>query len=163
MYSVKPIKPCQWQLLKSLRIAALKDCPECILGDYAEESMRGESEWIEFATQNRCFMLLDGDKPIGFMAITNGREELHVDCWLFSCWIDPSYRGQGLLHLLMQRFDQESYANGWKVQGLGVLPNNLIATRAFEQMGFKQSGDLKPSLKYPGHLFQLMLRILPSK
>jgi len=76
----------------------------------------GEKEWLKVLERDRWFALMDDSRAIGLMAISDRDSDRGTNCWLFSCWIDPSYRRQGLLHLLMDRFDDECRTNGWKVQ-----------------------------------------------
>ncbi len=162
MFIVERINSQQWQRLKDLRLAALNESPDWFAGDFEVESLRSQEEWLEVLNQDYWFALLEDEKAIGLMAISDREAGRGTDCWLFSCWVDPSYRRQGLLHLLMDRFDQECRSQGWQVQGLGVWPNNLVAIEAYERIGFEKSGEPKPSRMKPGQFYQLMRRTLPD-
>ena len=162
MYSVKRIESDDWQVLKELRLAALQESPQWFSGDFAQESAQEKIQWIEVLNRDMWFALRDEEMPIGLMAISDRESDRGTDCWLFSCWIAPPYRRQGLLHLLMNRFDDECRIHGWKVQGLGVWPNNAIAIDAYERMGFEKSGEPRPSRSRPSQLYQMMRRTLPQ-
>ena len=162
-FSVTKLDTSKWHILRELRFAALEDSPEWFAGDLEEESARGEKEWLKVLERDRWFALMDDSRAIGLMAISDRDSDRGTDCWLFSCWIDPSCRRQGLLHLLMDRFDDECRTNGWKVQGLGVWPNNLIAIEAYQQLGFEKVGEPKPSRIRPGQFYQMMQRTLPAE
>jgi RimJ/RimL family protein N-acetyltransferase len=162
MFSVELITDNQFARLRELRLAALRESPDWFAGDFAAESARSDEEWLEVLRRDYWFALLEDEKPVGLMAISDREAGRGTDCWLFSCWINPAYRGQGLLHLLMKRFDDECQLHGWRVQGLGVWPENVVAIKAYERIGFEQSGEPKPSRIKPGQFYQLMRRTLPN-
>jgi ribosomal protein S18 acetylase RimI-like enzyme len=161
MFRIDSIEARSWTVLRDLRLAALKESPEWFAGNYAEESKKDQQAWVELVEHDSWFALYDNESPIGVMAISSRDTGRGTDCWLYSCWISPEYRGQGLLRLMIEKLDEQSRAHGWKVQGLGVWPHNLIAIEAYQQMGFEKSGEPKPSRYRAGQLYQLMRRDFP--
>ena len=146
-----------WERLRDLRLRVLQDSPEWFAAIHAIESQRIETEWREEAKKSHWRVITNGE-DIGLMAVSAAEPIRECDCWLSSCWIDPKYRGQGLMKMIIDELDAICESEGWVTQGLGVWPHNLRAIKSYEKYGFEKVGEPKQSRSRPDQLFQPMFR-----
>jgi GNAT superfamily N-acetyltransferase len=99
---------------------------------------------------------------IGLLGVAVAEPIRECDCWLFSCWIEPEFRGLGIMKLMIDELDVICLEENWTLQGLGVWPHNIRAIKSYEKYGFEKTGEPKASRSRPGQLFQPMLRHRPD-
>ena len=152
----------QWERLRDIRLLALKESPEWFAAIYENESRRPDSVWQSEAVTAHWRVITENGKDIGLMAVAAAEAIRECDCWLFSCWIDPSFRGHGIMKMMIDELDVICEDQGWVIQGLGVWPHNIRAIKSYEKYGFEKSGEPKPSRSRPDQLFQPMFRRRPN-
>ncbi len=159
---VEAITPEQWERLRELRLRALHESPEWFAARVEVEELKREVEWQDLcrAESWRAFVLDGSD--IALMGVSVAEPIRGCDCWLFSCWVEPKFRGTGIIDLMIKELDLICLENGWKKQGLGVWPENIRAIRAYERLGFRKAGEPRKSRSRPDQLYQPMFRHLPS-
>jgi RimJ/RimL family protein N-acetyltransferase len=95
---------------------------------------------------------------IAVLSVENLEGDFGATCWIGGCWVNPEYRGRGVMKALISYLDEHAEERGWKVQGLGVFSDNDEAIAAYEKLGFIRRGELQPSTRRPDRLFQRMIR-----
>jgi RimJ/RimL family protein N-acetyltransferase len=150
--------PEEWERLRRLRIASLSESPDAFGGNLETEEMLSEEEWREkFQKLNHLIALIDGI-DIAVLSVENLDGDFGATCWIGGCWVNPEYRGRGVMKALISYLDEHAEERGWKVQGLGVFSDNDEAIAAYEKLGFIRKGELQPSTRRPDRLFQRMIR-----
>ena len=150
--------PDLWQRVSALRLSALAESPRWFGGDFESESQFTEKQWRELITQDTWCIFSIAGNDVGIMAVAVAEPHRNTDCWLHSCWVDPQYRGKGIVREMINQLDEICRSKGWTRQGLGVWPENERAISAYERNGFVKDGPLQQSRRRPDQKFQQMLR-----
>jgi len=144
--------------LRALRLAALKDTPDAFGAKYEDEVEKPILDW-----QNRlknthwCFAVADG-VDVGLLAVDRAQKDRNSDCWLSSWWIHQDHRGSGIPKLMLNWLEQLCIEKKWEKIGLGVWPDNLRAISAYKKLGFTEAEKLLPSRSIPGLMYLAMYR-----
>jgi len=155
---VEELIPDNWERLRRLRIASLIESPDAFGGNLESEELLTESEWrAKFDTLTHLVASIAG-VDVGVLSVENLEGDFGASCWIGGCWVDPKYRGQGVMRDLIDYLDQHAAERGWSIQGLGVFADNDEAIASYERLGFVRMGELQPSTRRPGRFFQRMIR-----
>ena len=144
--------------LRALRLAALKDTPDAFGAKYEDEVEKPILDW-----QNRlknthwCFVVADG-VDVGLLAVDRAEKDRNSDCWLSSWWIHQDHRGSSIPKLMLNWLEQLCVEKKWEKIGLGVWPDNLRAISAYKKLGFTEAEKLLPSRSIPGLMYLAMYR-----
>jgi ribosomal protein S18 acetylase RimI-like enzyme len=147
-----------FERLRALRLAALKDTPDAFGAKYEDEVNKPISEWQgRLKNTNWCFVVADG-VDIGLLAVDRAEKDRNSDCWLSSWWIRDEFRGSGIPKLMLNWLEQLCIEKNWEKIGLGVWPDNLRAISAYKKLGFTEAEKLLPSRSIPGLMYLAMYR-----
>lgn len=151
-----------WQRLSLIRIRALVESGQWFSGDLAKEQARGEADWRRVLSQAFWLVFTESSRDVALMSVERAEPIRGTDCWMASCWVEPDLRGRGITRRMIEELDRICRREGWRTQGLGVWPNNDVAIRAYQRVGFEKVGEPVPSRSKPGQLYQMMQRTLPA-
>ena len=144
--------------LRALRLAALKDTPDAFGAKYEDEAEKPISDWQNrLKNTNWCFVVADG-VDIGLLAVDRAEKDRNSDCWLSSWWIHQDHRGSGIPKLMLNWLEQLCIEKKWEKIGLGVWPDNLRAISAYKKLGFTEAEKLLPSRSIPGLMYLAMYK-----
>ena len=144
--------------LRALRLAALKDTPDAFGAKYEDEAEKPISDWQNrLKNTNWCFVVADG-VDVGLLAVDRAEKDRNSDCWLSSWWIRDEFRGSGIPKLMLNWLEQLCIEKKWEKIGLGVWPDNLRAISAYKKLGFTEAEKLLPSRSIPGLMYLAMYR-----
>lgn len=147
-----------FERLRALRLAALKDAPAAFGAKYEDEIKKPESEWSDrLVNTHWCFAVVDG-VDVGLLAVDRAEKDRNSDCWLSSWWLSEGLRGSGITKLMLNWVEQLCIENNWQKIGLGVWPENLRARAAYKKLGFTEAEKLLPSRSIPGLMYLAMYR-----
>ncbi len=165
---VLEIGPNEWQRFKDLRIRSLNTNPEAFGGDFTATKQMSGSEWQAKLTQlNVLVATFNSDTvnsetvnsaDVGIMTVENLDGDFGTTCWIGGCWVDPNFRGRGVLSAMFEYLDKNAGNRNWQKQGLGVWEDNTSAIAAYAALGFRKIGKPKPSTSKPGKFYQRMIR-----
>jgi ribosomal protein S18 acetylase RimI-like enzyme len=141
---VRRIGADEGDLLRETRIRSLADSPEAFGGRLEEAQQQPESEWRAAARASssgdrRAWFLAertaDGDPEV--VGIVQARRRPPASCLLFSMWVAPNARRQGVGRQLVDAVS--SWAAGWGGREivLWVFESNEGAIRLYENVGFE--------------------------
>ena len=144
---IRPFEPDEWELLKDMRLHALKSSPEVYCGNYEDSASRDDQRWKDSITDENTgiFGLFDQDKLIGITGVVTSRENPKHAIFVMT-FIEPEYRGRGLTkYLYKARLD-------WAIQNtnlekiiLSHRAGNEASRRAMIKHGFQYTGKEKIS------------------
>jgi len=144
--------------LRALRLAALKDTPDAFGAKYEDEAEKPILDWQNrLKNTNWCFVVADG-VDVGLLAVDRAEKDRNSDCWLSSWWIHQDHRGSGIPKLMLNWLEQLCIEKNWEKIGLGVWPDNLRAISAYKKLGFTEAEKLLPSRSIPGLMYLAMYR-----
>ena len=149
----------QWDRLRAIRLASLRDTPDAFGGSYEREITFTEREWRERFTPNFSYLVASvNGKDIATMFLEKMQGDFGATCWVGGCWSNPEYRGIGAVRAMFDYVDSVAGEKGWQIQGLGVFIVNKSAIAAYEKLGFKAIGEVQESTRRPGNFYQRMIR-----
>ena len=125
---------------RDIRLRALTDTPENY-GSVAEaERAQSDEEWLARLDADAWFVAFEADRPVGLVA---GRAR--DDGWiLYSMWVAPESRGQGLAERLVNEIRAAAEDDGAREVWLHVAEDNDRARRLYLRLGFVPTGELEP-------------------
>lgn len=122
---------------RTIRLSALKKSPEMFGSNYAIESKQPLEIFRERITKSVIFAAYFQNRIIGVLIlhIENDVENKH-QAHLYSCFIEPKFRNQGIAGQLLQTVIQ--YGQQYTRQlMLSVVSQNIPAIQLYQKYGFK--------------------------
>jgi GNAT superfamily N-acetyltransferase len=143
MVSVRAIGADGWELVRDVRLAALRDAPDAFASSYAREAAYTEEQWRGwFSAQFAMFLahLPDRAEPAGLAGVF----DRDGGAGLVSMWVRPDARGHGVGEALMNAAAGWARARGRDAMYLWVAEANEPARRLYERYGFTPTGERQP-------------------
>lgn len=146
---VRRISVGEGDLLKRVRLAALRDSPFAFGSTHAAEVDRSDAEWAQRArlgaegTGRATFFAIEGARVVG---IGGGYrdDEVRTEVELVSMWTSPTARRGGLGRGLVKSVVEWAGATGAGLVGLWVTRGNEPAQALYESVGFEATGEYQP-------------------
>lgn len=135
--------PGDWETVRDVRLAALRDAPLAFASTYAREAAFTEEQWrARFHDRSVTYLAsLDGRaEPAG---IAGGLEQDGA-AQLVSMWVRPSARGRKAGEALITACADWARARGHAALFLWVTESNAPARRLYERCGFAPTGGRQP-------------------
>ncbi|HEY6595854.1 MAG TPA: GNAT family N-acetyltransferase [Asanoa sp.] len=167
--TVRRVRPPDAARMRALRIEMLADSPLAFLETIAQAAERSHADYSA-----RIAEVSTGDRVAQFIAEADGRFVAHaggvadpVECRLtiiFAVYVTPSWRGTGVLGDLIEALAAWSGSVGRPDLMLEVVVGNDRAVRAYERLGFVDTGVRMPHPTLP-ELHELQMRrpaLLPA-
>ncbi|MFJ8910827.1 GNAT family N-acetyltransferase [Amycolatopsis sp. NPDC102389] len=140
MLLVRRLVPADLEVFREVRLRALTDTPENYGSVAAAESAQSDEEWLAKLAGDAWFAAFDDGRVVGLVA---GRAR--DDGWiLYSMWVAPEARGQGLGTRLMGEVRSAAEDDGAREVWLHVAEDNDRARRLYLKLGFLATGELEP-------------------
>jgi GNAT superfamily N-acetyltransferase len=143
--SIRRISPAQWSSLRDVRLLSLRDSPGAFGQSYDAAAAMPDDEWKSIARassagQRRVWFIAwnDAAEPVG---VVQARRRPPADCLLFSMWVAPDARREGVGAALVDSVS--AWARGWDAKRviLWVIGTNEGAYRFYERIGFSVLAD----------------------
>lgn len=144
---IRPLRPEQWQLHKTVRLAALADAPYAFTTQLADVVARPDREWADL-TERRArdpngvtyFAFVDGE-PCAMAACV--LTELGAE--MLAVWVAPAQRKHGVGQALVDYARRWSTERGVDTLVVGVFADNQDAVAFYERVGFKFTSEERVS------------------
>lgn len=137
---IELLEPEQWQRYRELRLIALRDSPDAFGSTLERELHQPEDFWRARLTRAIATLIASSyDRDLGIAVVAAINDEPH-HAGLFSVWLDPHARGQGLSDLLIARAIACASSAGFYKLSLEVGDYNKHASNLYQRMGFKPTG-----------------------
>jgi RimJ/RimL family protein N-acetyltransferase len=161
--SVRRVRPDDAALVRAFRLEMLADAPLAYLETIDEAAARPHAEFRERITQ-----VATGPDRAQFVALADERIVGHAGGWappdnpgvtvIFAVFVTPGWRGAGVLVELVDAVSVWSRANGRPHLELEVVVGNDRAVRAYQRLGFVDTGRRTPHPTIPALTELLMAR-----
>jgi ribosomal protein S18 acetylase RimI-like enzyme len=149
--------------MRAIRLEMLADAPLWFLERLADAAARPHAEY-----QTRAAERADGHTNAAFLAECGPRVVGHAGGWvppgawdttiLYAVYVTPAHRGTGLVDRLVEAVAAWSREHGRPHLGLEVIIGNDRAIRAYERLGFTDTGKRAPHPTLPALTEMLMTR-----
>lgn len=142
---IRRIAAGEWRELRQLRLRALVDAPDAFTSTYQEESIRSDPHWAGWATElaeegSSFGLVADSDGRWIGMAVGGPHRDFPGEAGLYAMWVDPSARGAGIAHALVEGVVTWARSAGFPVLRLRVTISNDAAVRLYVRCGFSDAG-----------------------
>jgi GNAT superfamily N-acetyltransferase len=157
MVLVREAGPDEWEVLREIRLAALRDAPYAFASTYARELKFTEEDWRNRLTDRRVTFfayLPELTDPAGLASVF---EDWDDTAHLMSMWVRPAARGHGAGDALITAAADWAKARDFDALQLWVTETNAPARRMYERCGFSPTGDRQPLPSEPA-LPEILLR-----
>jgi ribosomal protein S18 acetylase RimI-like enzyme len=152
--TVRRVRPGDAARVRALRLEMLAETPLAFLERIDEAAARSH---VEF--QARIAGNATGSGSAQFIAESAGRVVGNAGGWapadntsvtlIFAVYVTPRLRGRGVVGQLVEAVAQWSRASGRPRLGLEVIVGNDRAIRAYERLGFTDTGQRAPHPTLP--------------
>lgn len=145
-----------WEILKTIRLAALQDSPGAFGLSYATAAAYSEQQWRECAshgTQPEFLLAIDQGRAVGLIGDTVRPTQ---ECNLIAMWVDPKCRGSGVAGRLVDAIKTRAIERGYRRVVLRVSPDNARAANLYRRHGFVFLPEWEPLASQPGLKVQKM-------
>ncbi len=122
-----------WRLFAEVRLRALTDSLGESDPQYQQESAFTAAQWRRRLRDHAQFAVLIGNRPVGLIGAQLENAET---VYLYSLWLDPTARGQGLARPLVAAAVNWARDRRARTVTLRVAVGNAVARGVYESLGF---------------------------
>lgn len=134
-----------WQALRDIRLAALRDAPEAFASTYEQQAAFGEADWLRRIARGGTFLAylpeVSASQPAG---LAGGYTERPGRVELVSMYVRPRARGRGVGEALVASVIEWAGARDAASVHLWVTEANRPARLLYERCGFTLTGERQP-------------------
>ena len=135
----------EWQVLRDIRLDALRDAPNAFGSTYAEQVASVEADWRRRLSRGGTFFAyvpeVNGDEPTGLVGAFQGNPGT-VE--LVSLWVRPHARGLGVGEALVAAVVDWARARNARSVHLWLTETNRHARILYERCGFWPTHERQP-------------------
>jgi ribosomal protein S18 acetylase RimI-like enzyme len=122
-----------WQVFAGVRLRALTESLGQKDPQYQQEVAFTAAQWKRRLRDHAQFAALIGNRPVGLI----GAQPENADTvYLYSLWLDPAARGQGLARPLVAAAVDWARDRNARMVTLRVAADNALARAVYESLGF---------------------------
>lgn len=137
--TIKRLFEDEWEQYKNTRLHALSDSPEAFGSTFEVENSFTPKKWKQRLARMDCITLVALSKEeVGHGLIVGAPYDGQAG--IFSMWVDPNYRGQGLGTKLIQNVVDWAKENKKEQILLDVGDENIPAIKLYYRNGFEPNG-----------------------
>lgn len=146
MITVRRITEQDADLLRDVRLRALRDTPMAFSSTHASEAAFDAQEWRNRARHrsqsdnDSTFLAFDGDDCCGIIGCFRKTDEPAMGA-IVSMWVAPQARRKGVGMRLMEAVERWAVQRGFSRLILDVVSNNAAAIAFYEKCGFHFTGE----------------------
>jgi GNAT superfamily N-acetyltransferase len=145
MVRVREMAADEWELMRDIRLDALREAPYAFASSYAREAAYDEEQWRGwFARRFVIYLGYHGasldTEPAGLAGVfvSGGAADL------VSMWVRPAARGQGVGEALVEASAAWAKTHSFDALFLWVTESNARALALYERCGFTPTGETQP-------------------
>lgn len=161
MFVAKLLTPGDWNVLRTIRLAALQESPSAFLAEYGKEEAFDDRRWRdEFERGNWFVGIMEkepDDDPISVLGITRELTTPPYECYLEYLWVAPGDRCRGVAFEMVNQVLQRLRRSGVRTVFLWILDGNDRAIRLYKRLGFV-SCDVRQPLPDRPQVYEELMR-----
>jgi GNAT superfamily N-acetyltransferase len=147
---IREVLPDDWEVMRDIRLAALREAPYAFGSTYAREAPFTEARWRARISDRAVTYLAYVPGLAEPAGIAGGYVEDDGSAELVSMWVRPAARGQKAGEALIEAVAGWALASGHDALYLWVTESNDAARRLYERGGFTPTGERQPLPSDPG-------------
>jgi RimJ/RimL family protein N-acetyltransferase len=150
---VARLEETDWQVFAGVRLRALTDSLGESDPQYQKEVAFTAAQWRRRLRDHAQFAAIIDDRPVGLIG---AQQEDAESVYLYSLWLEPVVRGQGLARSLVTAAVDWARDRRARTVRLRVAADNAAARVVYESLGFSVSTTENPG---PGQEVAMTLRV----
>ena len=154
---IRKLKVSDWGLYKAIRIDALLDSPEAFGSSYEIESAYDDHKWQDILGASSIFVAFQ-DKIPACLVGSFSKTETPTECYLFSLWVNPTYRNQKIGKKLIEYLISWSKSQDATKIVAGYSDENIDSFGFYSKLGFVRTGEKKP-LARDANIFEYIIQL----
>jgi ribosomal protein S18 acetylase RimI-like enzyme len=149
---IHPLQSHQWQLHKTVRLAARAEAPYAFSTTLESAQARSDVDWQTLTERyandpnSVTYFAFREGQPCGMAACV--RQGVQAE--MFAVWVDPEHRRKGVGRALIEYAKTWAQSRGVSTLKVGVFDDNLGALRLYTAAGFQDLGETNPERSIPG-------------
>ncbi|WP_296948591.1 N-acetyltransferase [uncultured Massilia sp.] len=146
---IRPTEEDDWQTLKTIRLAALRDAPTAFGVSYQSAAADSDARWKQRAASSSLpefWLAFDGAEPVG---LAGGGVDQAGRYHLIAMWVAPAARGSDAARRLVDAVKARAVARGHARVVLDVAPENGRAAGFYRREGFVFLDEREPLASHP--------------
>jgi GNAT superfamily N-acetyltransferase len=147
---VRAVTPAEWEMLRDIRLAALKEAPYAFASTHEQEAGYGESRWRAAAASLAWFAAWRDGRPVGIVAGWRREDDPPGERHVISMWVEPAARGTGVADGLISAVADWAIRQGARRLTLWAADGNERAATFYRRRGFLPTGVRQPLPSNPG-------------
>jgi ribosomal protein S18 acetylase RimI-like enzyme len=144
MVEIREVAGEDWQEMRDVRLAALREAPRAFGSTYAREAPFTEEQWrARISDRSVTFLayLPPAAQAAGIAGAYVGEDGI---AQVVSMWVRPAARGRKVGEALIEATAGWARAGGFEALCLWVTEANDAARRLYERCGFTATGERQP-------------------
>lgn len=138
-----------WEILKDIRLAALRDAPTAFGVSYATAAAYTDSDWRDRASSASPAFVLAFMEGVA-IGIAGHAVSKSGELNLIAMWVKPDQRGTDAAAGLVEAIKARAVARGHSRVVLSVSPENVRAAALYRKQGFVFLPEWEPIASQPG-------------
>jgi ribosomal protein S18 acetylase RimI-like enzyme len=148
--AVRRVNATDGPLIRTVRLRALHEDPASFYSTCDREAAYSDQQWEDWAVgdatgdETATLLALRDTEPVGIVGAYRDEEEREL-FHVFSTWVAPEHRGEGLGRRLLGEIEGWIVFCGGASAQLSVADNALVARRLYETAGYRPDGEQSES------------------
>jgi GNAT superfamily N-acetyltransferase len=144
MTKVRRIIPGDWEVLRSVRLAALREAPYAFGSTYQREAAFVDQWWRDRTTSLAWFLAWRDGHPVSLIAGGADPGTADHERYVPSMWVDAAARGTGAADALVAAVTGWARSQGARRLRLWVSDGSPRARAFYHRLGFRATGSRQP-------------------
>lgn len=146
----------QWEILRRVRLEALRQAPDSFLARYEDEEKFEEARWRAEFDRGQWSVGSYRRRRVSLLGSTREKHTPWSECFLEYLWVSPEWRYRGLGSSMLVHAIERLRKEGVRTAFLWVLDGNDTAVRLYRRVGFVSANHRQPLPDRPGRSEELM-------
>jgi ribosomal protein S18 acetylase RimI-like enzyme len=131
---IERLGPADWELLRDVRLAALRDAPNAFWAKLSDERLYDTDKWLSFLNAVAWFVARRDNRDI--VGLAGLHQSGDTDPEVISMWVVAAERRHGIGARLTMAAVRQAENQGARTVGLWVTDGNTAASRMYQRLGF---------------------------
>lgn len=135
--TIRTLAEDEWEQYREMRLRALRESPDAFVADVSTEEDYDEQLWRDRMNRSVRLLISKGSEPVGIASVRMNESLFDDAAELFSLWVTPDLRGEGLAAQLVVAASEAAEKQGARQLVYWVGTENVPAVAFASGYGFR--------------------------
>ena len=135
--SIRVLAEDDWEQYRDMRLRALRESPDAFVADVTTEEDYDEQLWRDRMNRSMRLLVTSDGEPVGIASVRMNEALFDDAAELFSLWVIPDLRGEGLAAQLVVAASEAAEKQGARQLVYWVGTDNVPAVAFASSYGFR--------------------------